>query len=277
MNPGYAGRAELPESLKVLFRPCAMVVPNMHMICEIMLAAEGFSESKMLSRKFMILYELCEDLLSKQRHYDFKLRAVKTTLNVAGAMKRAAPDMSEDKTLLRALRDFNVGKLVDADYGIFFGLLEDLFPKTLDLVPRARDEKFEGLITQAAKSLNFQCEEQFALKITQLREICEVRWSVFLLGPAGSGKTTLLKTLAATQRLNEEKTRIVPINPKSVTRNELYGYISPATREWKDGVAANVFNNVVLPEPAGPNKNTDQRTSHISRNCVIFNANCSSH
>jgi dynein heavy chain len=198
MNPGYAGRSELPESLKVLFRPCAMVVPNMHMICEIMLAAEGFSESKMLSRKFMILYELCEDLLSKQRHYDFKLRAVKTTLNVAGAMKRAAPDMSEDKTLLRALRDFNVGKLVDADYGIFFGLLEDLFPKTLDLVPRARDEKFEGLITQAAKSLNFQCEEQFALKITQLREICEVRWSVFLLGPAGSGKTTLLKTLAAT-------------------------------------------------------------------------------
>jgi dynein heavy chain len=53
--------------------------------------------SKILSRKFVILYKLCEDLLSKSRHYDWKLRAIKTTLYVAGGMKRSAPDLSEDK------------------------------------------------------------------------------------------------------------------------------------------------------------------------------------
>lgn len=146
MNPGYAGRTELPESVKALFRPCAMIVPDMDLISEIMLMSEGFSEGKLLAKKFMILYRLNESLLSPQRHYDWKLRAIKTTLNVAGGMRRADPTMSEDKVLLRALRDFNLGKLVADDVGIFMGLLNDLFPKTLELVPRKRDATFEDLI-----------------------------------------------------------------------------------------------------------------------------------
>lgn len=56
MNPGYPGRAELPESLKALFRPVSMVLPDLNLICEIMLMAEGFQQSKILSRKFVILY-----------------------------------------------------------------------------------------------------------------------------------------------------------------------------------------------------------------------------
>eukprot|EP00736_Rhodelphis_marinus_P010572 Rmarinus@m.9666 len=244
MNPGYAGRAELPESLKALFRPVSMIVPDMDLITEIMLMSEGFKEAKLLARKFMILYRLCEDLLSKQMHYDWKLRAIKTTLNVAGGMKRSAPELSEDKVLLRALRDFNIGKLVRDDVEIFFGLLNDLFPKTLELVQRARDPDFEETIRKACSEMGLQADETFVLKVTQLREILSVRWSIFVLGPAGCAKTQLWKALLRSQNMFGEKSTYQALNPKGVTRNELYGYISPATREWKDGLISQIFRDM---------------------------------
>ena len=49
-----------------LNRPCAMVVPDFDLISEIMLVAEGFTEARLLARKFITLYTLCRELLSKQ-------------------------------------------------------------------------------------------------------------------------------------------------------------------------------------------------------------------
>jgi dynein heavy chain len=80
MNPGYAGRTELPENLKAQFRYCSMVVPDIILICENMLMSEGFKTAKALSNKFMTLYDLCKSLLSEQTHYDWGLRAVKSLL-----------------------------------------------------------------------------------------------------------------------------------------------------------------------------------------------------
>ena len=136
MNPGYAGRTELPENLKALFRGCAMVVPDFELISEIMLVAEGFTEARLLARKFITLYTLCKELLSKQDHYDWGLRAIKSVLVVAGSLRRGDRDRPEDQVLIRALRDFNTPKIVTDDIPIFMGLIGDLFP-ALD-VPRKR-------------------------------------------------------------------------------------------------------------------------------------------
>ncbi|XP_019398323.1 PREDICTED: dynein heavy chain 17, axonemal [Crocodylus porosus] len=250
MNPGYAGRTELPENLKALFRPCAMVVPDFELICEIMLVAEGFLDAKLLARKFITLYTLCKELLSKQDHYDWGLRAIKSVLVVAGSLKRGDPGRAEDQVLMRALRDFNIPKIVTDDLPVFMGLIGDLFP-ALD-VPRKRDLNFEKVIKQSILELRLQAEESFVLKVVQLEELLQVRHSVFVIGNAGCGKSQVLKSLNKTYQTMKRRPVAVDLDPKAVTCDELFGIIHPATREWKDGLFSTTMRDLANITHKGP-------------------------
>ena len=135
MNPGYAGRQELPENLKALFRTVAMMVPT----AKLLFAFSSLRRGTRRLRSFPRSSASCmASVRSSYRH------SVTTTL-VSGTSFRAAhgrdqpsrsshekgPDRNnlEEMLMMRTIRDMNLAKLVADDVGLFISLLADLFPK----------------------------------------------------------------------------------------------------------------------------------------------------
>jgi dynein heavy chain len=143
---------------------------------------------------------------------------------------------------MRALRDFNIPKIVADDLEIFFGLLGDLFPG-ID-PPRKRDMNMESIIEQCASDSGLYNDPEFILKVVQLGELLAIRHCVFVMGPPGAGKSTTWKILAKAQDKTGQKTTYVDLNPKVTSTNELYGVVLLATREWKDGLLSKTMRSL---------------------------------
>ena len=241
MNPGYAGRTELPDNLKSMFRPISMVVPDTALIADIILTGEGFDNARGLAKKVDVLYSLAVKQLSKQDHYDFGLRSMAALLRYAGKKKRANPKMNDDEVLLLAMRDMNVAKLTSGDLPLFNAITNDLFPG-VDL-PTLDYGQFKVQIEEELKKMNMQLSANAIGKVIQLYETKNSRHSTMIVGATQSGKTTTwkclqnaLSSLAKTGAEGYENVIEYPINPKSLSLGELYGEFDLATNEWADGV-----------------------------------------
>ena len=247
MNPGYSGRTELPENVKALFRPCAMMKPDLALICENILLSEGYHHGRELGGKIVTLYNLAAEFLSPQKHYDWGLRAIKSVLRMAGRLRRgqigkydtsAIQHAAETEALLASIVAANEPKVVEADLPLFYSLLNNTFHgKTIPKrVTAASTPLLREAATRVALRQGLQPEDGFLAKIEQLYGVMQVRHSVMILGPAGSGKTSVWRVLGEAMGEVSPPERCIHavLNPKALSPEELYQKMT-LTNDWQDG------------------------------------------
>ncbi|KAL6262835.1 hypothetical protein P5V15_005625, partial [Pogonomyrmex californicus] len=246
MNPGYAGRTELPDNLKSMFRPISMMVPDSSMIAEINLFGEGFRDTRTLARKIFTLYSLAEQQLSKQYHYDFGLRGIVTLTRYAGKKKRLYPNLPDEEIIILAMKDMNVAKLTSDDLPLFLDITTDLFPN-ID-IPTVDYEEIISYITSEAIKLKLQPIPTIVTKVIELYETKSSRHSTMIIGVSNTAKTVTWKILQNTMTTMKSDGKpgfntvhVYPINPKALSLSELYGEYNLSTGEWLDGVISSIM------------------------------------
>ena len=241
MNPGYQGRQELPENLKALFRGVAMMVPDKEIIIKVKLCSVGYQNFSELARKFAVLYRLCEQQLSAQKHYDFGLRNILSVLRTAGQTKRDKPKEPEEVVLMSTLRDMNLSKLVAQDVPLFLSLISDLFP-ALGVPAGSQHNELKNALKDVVENAGLIMHQSWTVKVIQLYETQLVRHGVMMVGPSGAGKTTILgvlqDSLAAVTGTSHKRSRM---NPKAIRAEEMFGETDKLSGEWLDGIFASMW------------------------------------
>lgn len=261
MNPGYAGRSNLPDNLKKLFRPLAMNKPDRQLIAQVMLYSQGFRLAENLANKIVPFFKLCHEQLSSHSHYDFGLRALKNVLVSAGNIKRellhdssqqldANETIQEQKILMQSVCETMKPKLVADDIPLLSSLLTDVFPNiTYE----------ESKMTELHMQIKEVCKEMCLVygegdetasgwveKVLQLYQISKLNHGLMLVGPSGCGKSTASKVLLrALERLDKIESVSHIIDPKAISKDFLYGTLDPNTREWSDGLFTHILRKII--------------------------------
>ncbi|KAJ1517337.1 hypothetical protein HMI55_000021, partial [Coelomomyces lativittatus] len=254
MNPGYAGRRHLPDNLKKLFRSVAMTSPDSESIAQVMLFSQGFRTAEILAVKIASFFNLCSEQLSHQSHYDFGLRALKSVLVSAGRLKRIHLNSSstdrglsvkeEQYLLIQSVSETVLPKLVEDDILLTQNLLKGIFSDFSCQDPTMLS--LENNIRQICEDQCLVLSNSWMKKILQLYQIQKIHHGIMLVGRSSTGKTVQWKTLlAALERTENIESVSYLLDPKAITKDQLFGTLDLTTREWMDGLFTRLLRRII--------------------------------
>lgn len=247
MNPGYAGRVELPENLKKMFRSFSMDSPDNEIIVEILLTSQTFVNSKALAKSIVPFFQELASNTSNQLHYDFGLRALKNTLVRCGQAKRKSTNANANESLafeqelvVQSIVETILPKLIKEDEIVFEKLRNKYFA---NVVGKVLDKsKLIAALEMYFTKNGVQFDEKFINKALQLIDIQNTHHGIMLVGESGSGKSTILDLImyALSVVTNVEHTKVL-IDAKVLSKDEIYGKLDLVTRDWTDGLFTSVL------------------------------------
>ncbi len=254
MNPGYAGRSNLPDNLKKLFRSVAMSKPDKELIAEVMLFSQGFKQAKQISHQVVPFFDHCAKKLSKQPHYDFGLRALKSVLISSGGLKRNRmqtseenndeEDLLEPQIIVQSIRETVSPKLIKEDVETLVDLQAQDFA-SVKYVP-ANMAKLTEAIKEVMRERHLTESEAWMTKILQLYQIQNIHHGVMMVGQSASGKSAIWRVLLqALQKVEGIEGVCHVIDPKVMSKEALYGSLDSTTREWTDGLFTATLRKIV--------------------------------
>jgi AAA domain (dynein-related subfamily)./Dynein heavy chain, N-terminal region 2./Dynein heavy chain, N-terminal region 1./Dynein heavy chain. len=250
MNPGYVGRNELPENLKKLFRSFSMERPDREVIAEVFLTSQTFLHAKHLASVIVPFFLEVESSTSKQTHYDFGLRTLKTTLIKCGLIKRSTVNtetdskLAETKFILQSIMETIAPKLIKDDEVILNTLKQKYFP---GINYDASDySKFVLQFEKYCEENGLHVSENWATKALQLYQVQNAHNGIMLVGESGSGKSTVCKlVLNSLSSIDNKESMMYSIDCKVLSKDEIYGSLDEVTRDWTDGLFTSILRKII--------------------------------
>ena len=244
---------KIPDSTKNYFRPISLNPLEEEKIVEIHLIILGFINTKIISKKIVLLIRAMNDHFLRKNLYSFDFNTIKSILSLIIPLKHPNDIQEneareiEENIILTSIKRTCIKSLDFHDINDFNQLITNYFPNasTDDII----EPVFSDEIIKSCKEIGLIASPNVIKKSKQLHESLGLHTGIIVIGDTCVGKSSLLSILETTyNRLSEKADQYYPIQkhiicPKSLTIPELWGYYDNETSDWHDGVISNTFND----------------------------------
>lgn len=122
--------------------------------------------------------------------------------------------------------------------------MKDVFP---DAKPVTEDlGELRTHIISTCETAHLSTSGTWMSKVLQLYQVQQLHHGLMLVGPAASGKSSAWRTLLRAMELVDKIEGVsYVIDPKAISKEQIYGSLDITTREWTDGLFTSIIRRVI--------------------------------